>query len=355
MGVAVVALAMLLSVGPSVAQGGTEALPSLSPPLLMVLCEHFDLVAPYRVDRGTLVAAAPPTALSSPHDGVWDAPRRLLHVIALHKEQSCIVTFAVSADGAMRRVCDPIPTQDRLPNLVALGGPNGVLLAWSGAHVQAFPVNESGLPTPPTSLCGGVEGLVVLDAHRLVTLRAGRVQMCEVAPHDGSLTFRGGAVDGGPGASALAVDPRGRDVYVVNLEDFTRHVRVLEMGPEGVRPSAGVTLQTREEAQKRVTCTSRAIYVVHASDVISTYVGQGASRVPVGLPVPTAVGLSDLLVTRAVAYAVGAGDPTIHVHPVASGDGRLKPSRRVPLPRSTAGGLSAGTRILILEEGLGTP
>lgn len=343
-------LALLLVCVASFGREKGETVPSLSSGLLMVLGEHFDLVAPYRIDGATLVPAAPPTTVSAPHDAVWDARRRLLHVSCLYKEQPCIATFAVSADGALRRACDPLPTRDRGPALVALGQGDGVLCAWSGAHLQIFPLDGEGQPGQPTHLYDGVDALERVDASHVVTLRGGRVQLWAVDPVGGAMRPRGPAAEGGAGATALAVDPEKQHVFVLNLEGFTRHIRVLELTKEGVRPSSAPSPQTSEDAQKRLVCAPRVAYVMQSSDTIATYARDGDALAPLGKPVPTATGLSDLLVVGPVLYAVGASDPSIRIHPIGLKDGRLKRSRPVSMPRSSAGGLSAGTRILLLGE-----
>lgn len=345
-------LVLLVIASPSSGQGETSS--SLSSPLLMVLSEHFDLAAPFRIDGLALVSAAPPTSVTAPHDAVWDARRRLLHVSCLYKEQPCIVTYSVSADGALRRVCDPLPTRDRLPALLRLGQGDGVLCAWSSAHLQIFPLDGAGLPGQPMREDEGVDALEPIDECHIVTLRGGRVQLCGFAPDSGALTPRGQAVDGGAGAMALAVDPEKRHVFVLNLEGFTRHIRVLDLSAEGVRPSSVPVPETREEAQKRIVFGPHVAYVVQASDTIATYAREGGVLVPRGKPVRSAVGVSDVLVVGPVLYVVGASDPAIRVYPISAKDGGLKPPRRVLMPRSSAGGLCAGTRILRLgdeEEG----
>lgn len=327
---------LLLSLGPGLASSRT--------PLVLVLCEHFDLVCPFYLDATSLRPAAAPTHIGAPHDAVFDARRNLLHVAATYKSQPCLVSYTVSPEGALRRSADPVPTSAAAPTLVRAGDGGAIIYACDRECTQIFRLDEKGFPGPAAGRLPGSDAMVAVDATRVVTLRRGRVQLHAVSSPDGSLTAVGGALDAGAGASSLALGDDGRTLYVLNLESFTRHVKAFEVCGDGLRASKVSVPLTREEAQKGLVATGASLYLVNASDTISTYLRAPDAVRPVGALVPTARGATDLQIRGRLAMGVGAGEPTIRLYRVAPADGRLRPTTPVMLPEG-----AAGTRLLILE------
>ena len=327
--------------------GGASAAPVPAPaPMLLVLCEHFDCICPYRVEGGRLVSAAPPTVVAAPHDALWNPTCRRLYVSAEYKGRPCIISYQVTPDGVLKRVGDPVPTRDRGPALLLLGLERPVLCAATRGCVQTFPLDASGQPGPPVGEDAGVDAWARIDATHVAVLRAGGVQLFAAGGPFGAWTPCGPPVDGGAGAVALAADVDGRTLFVLNMEDFTHHLRRLDVRADGLRLSAAPAAVTATEAQKRLVATSSRVYLVNASDTITAYARDGDVLVPVGRPTPTAMGLADLLPDGAVVHAVGAGDAAVCTHVVSPKDGTLRRARREPLP-----GGAAGTRLLLLPDG----
>lgn len=312
-------------------------------PLLCVLCQHYDLVCTYRLDSasGSLTAAAPPFSIQAPHDAAWLPSRRLLYLAAEFKGRPCIVTCTVAADGAMRRLGDPIPTADRGPQLF-LGPDARFLYAWTGAHLQVFPLHEtSGAPQEPLPLSPGFQA-IALSGHRAYTLQNGRVEM-RTLEAGGAVSPPALSLDAGFGACHLALDPACRQLFVLTLEDFDQHLRVFELGAEGRPAPSAQRPRTLREAQKMIRVTDRNAYVVNASSSISTYRTVDGVLQPLGRPSRGPDGATDLLLTDRFIYAVGTNDPSMWTYRVHPKDGSLRAIKPLILP-----GQAAGTRLLLL-------
>jgi hypothetical protein len=306
-------------------------------PELLVLCEHYDVIVPFAVDaRGGLSPSAPPTEVRAPHDALYLAP--WLYVSAEYKGQPCLISYQASADGRLKRVGDPVPTLDRDPGLVALPGGKSIA-AWSRAHVQVFPLIQ-GVASPPRSAGAGFEALVWRDGWAFA-LGGGRVSSHRLDADGISAPLY--AAPAGFGATSVALDPLGRTLFVLTLEDFNRHLRLFEISGDGRLSLSGDRPPTPEEAQRRLVATDRALYVLNASNTITTYLRSEGRWRPDGRPVKAGDGLADLVVTDRMAYAVGEGDPLVRMFRVDAKNARLHPTRPVSLP-----GEAAGTRLVRL-------